>query len=128
MAQWSKALALGARITAGSNPVYPTKSFIMIVKCDKCGKEFEKSDKRAKESLKRGWKMFCSDECKKSYKTKKVICECVNCGKRFERMLSQIRGATFCSIIAAIFIPLICDEILLIFSINVVIAIAVKMP
>lgn len=69
----------------------------MIVKCDKCGKEFEKSDKRAKESLKRGWKMFCSDECKKSYKTKKVICECVNCGKTFERMLSQIRGATFCS-------------------------------
>jgi hypothetical protein len=32
----------------------------MIIKCDYCGKEFDKPTNKVNESLKKGWKMYCS--------------------------------------------------------------------
>ena len=73
----------------------------MLVKCDYCGKEFDKEPRRVNESKKNGWKLYCSEECKKLGRTTKVICHCAQCGKEIEKLPSQIKnsknGNVFCS-------------------------------
>ena len=71
----------------------------MIVKCDNCGKEFERETRRANEAIKRGYKQYCSDECKAN--SKKIKCNCANCGKELLKNPSEIKksksGNVFCS-------------------------------
>ena len=71
----------------------------MIIKCDYCGKEFEKPLNKINESYKNGWKMYCSSECRA--KSKKIRCECANCGKELWKTPCEIRksktGNVFCN-------------------------------
>lgn len=48
----------------------------MKVKCDYCGKDFEKEPRRVNESNNRGWKHYCSKECRLQAKTVKIKCKC----------------------------------------------------
>ena len=70
----------------------------MIIKCDYCGKEFDKPTNKVNESLKKGWKMYCSQECRS--KSKKIKCTCANCGKELLKTPSEIAksktGNVFC--------------------------------
>lgn len=70
----------------------------MIIKCDYCGKEFDKPTNKINESLKKGWKMYCSQECRS--KSKKIKCTCANCGKELLKTPSEIAksktGNVFC--------------------------------
>lgn len=73
----------------------------MVVKCEYCGKEFEKPTNKVNESLKNGWKLFCSDECHKKSKTKKIKCNCANCGKELFKTPAELKrsktGNVFCN-------------------------------
>lgn len=73
----------------------------MVVKCDFCGKEFEKSPRRVNESTKNGWKMFCSKECMIKSRSKKLESKCAFCGKDIIKRASELRGSLhgnlFCS-------------------------------
>lgn len=73
----------------------------MLVKCDHCGKEFEKPTSRVNESRKKGWKLYCSAECRSSAKTKKVKCFCAHCGKEIWKDPAEIKnsksGNVFCN-------------------------------
>lgn len=73
----------------------------MLVKCDYCGKEFDKETRRVNEARKNGWKIFCSTECMKAAKTTKIKCTCAQCGKEIYKIPSQMKlsksGNVFCS-------------------------------
>lgn len=73
----------------------------MNINCDYCGKEFEKPTNKVNESIKHGWKQFCSSECHRNYKTKKIKCTCANCGKELYKAPYQIKnsksGNVFCN-------------------------------
>lgn len=71
----------------------------MIIKCDFCGREFEKPVNKVNESRKKGWKLYCSPECRN--KAKKIRCTCSYCGKELWKTPSEIArsktGNTFCN-------------------------------
>ena len=73
----------------------------MLVKCEYCGKEFDKPVRRVNESIKNGWHIYCSLECKGKASRKKVECTCANCGKKIEKYQSALddskTGNVFCS-------------------------------
>lgn len=70
----------------------------MIIKCDFCGKEFDKPTQQVKQSRKRGYKMYCSPMCR--YKGGRIQCTCANCGKELWKTPSEIKrsktGNVFC--------------------------------
>ena len=65
--------------------------------CKNCKKPIYRNIGRFNENLKFGWHFYCSRRCEYRYKTRrrKLICE--NCGKSFERELSQISSHNYCS-------------------------------
>lgn len=71
----------------------------MLTKCDICGKEFERETRRVHESIKNGWKQYCSDECRSN--GKKIKCKCAHCGKEIYKTPSEIArsktGNVFCN-------------------------------
>lgn len=71
----------------------------MIIKCDYCGKEFDKPVQQVNQSRKRGYKMYCSPECR--HNSRKIHCFCANCGKELWKTLSEIKesktGNVFCN-------------------------------
>lgn len=73
----------------------------MKVKCDYCGKDFEKEPRRVNESNSRGWKHYCSKECQAKAKTTKIKCKCAFCGAEIEKLPSEIKnskyGNVFCN-------------------------------
>lgn len=68
---------------------------MVMIKCDQCGKEFNK----APNSIKRCKNHFCSKKCSSIYKEKKVAIICDNCGKEFLRVSyrSKKYKNNFCS-------------------------------
>ena len=71
----------------------------MLIKCDYCGKEFERPTNRVNEFIKNGWKQYCSDECRSL--SKKIKCTCAHCGKELWKTPSEIKrsktGNVFCN-------------------------------
>ena len=57
------------------------------VKCNLCGKGFEKSFGRVNESKKFGWKLYCSLDCQYKSRNKQRVFKCsnLNCNKSFSR-------------------------------------------
>ena len=55
----------------------------MIIKCDFCGNEFERDERYFKFSVKNGYKQYCSSECVKQSKTKKINVLVLTAGKRY---------------------------------------------
>lgn len=64
------------------------------VTCYKCGRKFTKELGRYNESIKFGWKFYCSPNCQNKIKNKQQILKCNNplCGKEFKRQLHEILG------------------------------------
>lgn len=72
----------------------------MEINCDYCGKIFKKATNKVNESRNKGWKLYCSEECRKRARNKKVQCFCANCGTELWRNPSELKskhGNTFCS-------------------------------
>ena len=71
----------------------------MIVNCSYCNQEFDKPTNKVNEYNKKGYKLYCSDKCKKD--SKKIKCNCVQCGKELFKTKSELEksksGNTFCS-------------------------------
>lgn len=70
--------------------------------CGYCGKTIEREERRINESLKNGWKMYCSAECRLASKNKREEYKCSNCGKTVIRTPSSVKkyslsGNVFCS-------------------------------
>ena len=67
----------------------------MTAKCEQCGKEFERENRRKK----RYKHTFCSVKCHSAYRSKKMSVACTYCGKELERKLSYIKRSkhVFCS-------------------------------
>lgn len=64
--------------------------------CEGCGISFERSEKKYKESQKRGTRIMCTLECyrshRKSFKKKpKIKINCEQCGCEFEKFESQLK-------------------------------------
>ena len=68
------------------------------IKCDYCRKLFFKSQSRINENKKFGHNFYCSGKCLalNRYRRKAVVCK--NCGKKFERCLSDISINNYCSL------------------------------
>jgi hypothetical protein len=67
----------------------------MIIKCDNCGKEFNKSPRE----IKKNKRSFCCNTCKNSFfKKKKSLVKCLNCKEVFEASETEVRrkGRKFC--------------------------------
>lgn len=73
----------------------------MLIKCDHCGKEFEKPTNKVNESRKKNWKLYCSLECRTAAKNKKIKCFCAFCNKEIWKDPAEIKnsksGNVFCS-------------------------------
>lgn len=71
----------------------------MIIKCDYCGKEFDKPAQQVNQSHKRGHRMYCSTKCR--YKAGKIKCICARCGKEIWKIPAEVKrskyGNVFCS-------------------------------
>jgi hypothetical protein len=52
------------------------------VKCDCCGKFYQRIKGRIKEAIKNGWKQYCSSKCYKKARTKSLNKNCITCGKK----------------------------------------------
>lgn len=69
--------------------------------CAQCSKTFFKDTKRFNESIKRGWKFFCSKKCEDLSRMKRVKLTCQNptCNKVFERISHEVNPSKrhFCS-------------------------------
>lgn len=59
----------------------------MLIKCDYCGKEFEKPTNKVNESRKKNWKLYCSSECRTAAKNKKIKCFVHFVIKKYEKIL-----------------------------------------
>lgn len=72
---------------------------IVSVRCELCGKGFERSKRRHNEAIKMDWRQFCSLECQKLSKQRGVSGVCKTCGVKFVRRKSQIEPSRnlFCS-------------------------------
>ena len=73
----------------------------METTCEYCGKTFEKEERQVKESIKNGWKQYCSKECAHKARNTKIKCNCAQCGKEILKQPHEIRnsknGNVFCS-------------------------------
>lgn len=71
----------------------------MLIQCDFCKKEFDKPTNQINQYRKKGWKIYCSSECRS--KSKKIRCQCANCGKELWKTPSEIArsktGNVFCN-------------------------------
>jgi hypothetical protein len=69
--------------------------------CECCTKRFSKSIKRVNESLKNGWKQFCSVECMAQSRVTAITTQCTKCQKVITKELSQVNrsktGNVFCT-------------------------------
>ena len=69
--------------------------------CDNCGQIFYKDVRRINESIKNGWKQYCSKTCKDQARTTKIKTQCAYCGKDIEVQPHIIKksksGNVFCS-------------------------------
>ena len=72
-----------------------------IVKCDRCGKEFEKEIRAINEARREGWRIFCSRECHGAAKTTSEKRKCGTCGIEIDVQRSYIvhskTGRFYCS-------------------------------
>lgn len=68
----------------------------MLLKCKKCGKEFERSRKPKDEN-----KVFCSLKCFHDNNIVKIKCKCAYCNKEIEKTPYELKksktGNTFCN-------------------------------
>ena len=62
------------------------------IKCDYCGIVFYREYKRINESIKKGWKQYCSLDCQYKTKTKRKEFKCGNsqCDRSFLRAPNEI--------------------------------------
>lgn len=70
-----------------------------FVNCSYCSKDFLKDNRHINENLKLGNNRYCSTKCQYSFKDKKteLICENLNCDKKFRRKPKDISPHNFCS-------------------------------
>ncbi len=73
----------------------------MIIICSVCSKLFEKSVKHVNQSIKYGWKEYCSIACQMAGKRNGKECICEKCSKTFYRPMSYIKKHVYCSRICA---------------------------
>lgn len=76
------------------------------VSCIYCKKKFLKSIRRFNEAKKFRWNFYCSLECQGGYRKRRrfVVCENSNCGKTFEKLISEIEAHNYCSRSCAVII------------------------
>lgn len=76
-----------------------TPTMKIKVNCITCNKEFEVDKRVYTDYIKRGYRFFCSKECRSL--ANKVKCVCENCGKEIYKYKSEIAnskyGHVFCS-------------------------------
>jgi len=70
---------------------------IKKVSCKNCKKLIYRKIRRFNENIKLGWNFYCSKKCEYEHRTKRKKLKCENCGKTFERSLSQISTHNYCS-------------------------------
>jgi hypothetical protein len=73
---------------------------MITVECKKCGKLFQKTVQRYKESIKNGWNLFCSQPCRYAYQKRSLALFCAQCKKSISKPPGEIRKTkrnTFCS-------------------------------
>lgn len=76
---------------------------LVNVKCAFCGKEYFRPAGRVNEAKKFGWKQYCSKECQRQSKFRRVekVCGNINCNKMATRQLNEFKksksGLIFCS-------------------------------
>jgi hypothetical protein len=72
-----------------------------LVKCDLCGKEFEKEIRAINEARKGKYRIFCSKDCFRKARSKTEIRQCLTCGLDVEvkqnRICRSKTGKIFCS-------------------------------
>lgn len=59
--------------------------------CENCGIEFEKDKGKYNESIKKGWKFFCTKECGHEFRKNGKKVKCHNCGKEIYRNPSEMK-------------------------------------
>ena len=73
----------------------------MIIKCDQCGKEFNRKPSAIKNNTDKGRKNYCSNKCKKLGQFTGKVYKCEKCGKEVYRNSAQVKksksGFVFCS-------------------------------
>lgn len=73
----------------------------MIIQCNNCGKDVEKSTSKVNEAKKYGRNLYCSKECAHAHRQIKIVCSCAFCGKELMKLPSEIKksktGNTFCN-------------------------------
>ncbi len=69
------------------------------ISCSFCNKRFIRASGHVHESLKLGYKLYCSDTCHGNSKKRRIKLACENpiCAKKFERLISGISSHNFCS-------------------------------
>lgn len=69
--------------------------------CGYCGKIIRREESWVKKSQERGWKMYCSTECRIASKNKRREYKCSNCGKTVIKRPCDVKkslsGNVFCS-------------------------------
>jgi hypothetical protein len=69
--------------------------------CINCGKSFLREIKQINQSLKRGYKPYCSIQCRGLSQIKSIIKKCDKCGKKISKTPSQFykskSGKHYCS-------------------------------
>ncbi len=71
---------------------------LIKILCKNCNKIFYRPRGKFKEAVKFGWNQYCSFGCQIKFKTKeRKILACENCGKKFERQISDISPHNYCS-------------------------------
>ncbi len=76
---------------------------LIKVKCVFCGKIFLRQTGRVNEAKKFGWNQYCSKECQRQAKARRIerVCTNPNCNKKVSRLLNQFKksksGRIFCS-------------------------------
>lgn len=72
-----------------------------LILCSHCGNSFEAENKYINYSKKKGWNLYCSENCKFAGKKKSEVCNCHTCGKSVIKARSSkkrsISGKVFCS-------------------------------
>lgn len=71
------------------------------IKCDWCGKKYDREVRRIREAQKNNWHQFCSPICLRKYRLlgKELICDNPSCNNKFYRQPKEISKVTrsFCS-------------------------------
>ena len=73
----------------------------MIIQCNECGKNVEKSTSKVNEAIKYGRNLYCSKECAQKHRLIKIQCKCAFCEAELIRTPSEIKksktGNVFCN-------------------------------